>query len=238
MALLTPEIILASLLPTLLWLLFYLHYDKREPEPKKEVLRSFFLGALMVLPTYFLEDQGTKILHKSFPSTKDLLLLEVAFIFPWLEEFLKFLGSYLSLFKSEEITEPIDIIIYMISSGLGFAFGENIIKLLGVYPLGMILTVSFLRSITSVFLHSLTMAFWGLFLVYSFYLVGRKRRVWQGLGFLLAVSLHSLYNLTVFQTTNHPVILLPLLSGLLFLGVFLIIKLKKLKKEKGVCYVY
>ena len=49
-----PFYIILGILPSLIWLAFYLKKDVH-PEPKSEVLKIFFYGALVTIPAFFLE---------------------------------------------------------------------------------------------------------------------------------------------------------------------------------------
>src|SRR4030042_5858295 len=128
--------------PGLIWLFIFLLSDKH-PEPKRMILKIFFLGMLFALPAIFIEllSAGLNVPFSGqiirLPGLPDFLvwlglpmiLALVVNLFlggALVEEGFKFLAVRLSIFKNPELDEPVDVILYMIISALGFATLENI----------------------------------------------------------------------------------------------------------------
>ena len=126
-----------GLAPSLIWLLFYLRKD-RHPEPKKMVLKVFFWGALMGPLAIALQILTRWICQptfewSSFMATLDrsdyrYFLNRVLFA-PLIEEYLKYAVVRWRVLKNPAFDEPLDTMIYLIISALGFAAVENLLNI-------------------------------------------------------------------------------------------------------------
>ena len=98
-----------GVLPSIIWLLFYLRKDVH-PEPKLQVLKIFFYGMLIALPAVFLErglfEEFKKIPLSPFFRTLLNTFVGVALI----EEVLKYLVVKEKVLNDPEFDEPIDTI--------------------------------------------------------------------------------------------------------------------------------
>jgi RsiW-degrading membrane proteinase PrsW (M82 family) len=212
-----------GVLPSLIWLLFYLREDVR-PEPKAMVLKIFFLGGLVVFPGFFVENEILRLMENFNFSLFWKNILGIALV----EEFFKFLVVFLFVLKNPEFDEPVDAMIYMIVSALGFAAVENVLILFSVPPFfSNIFEFSLIRFLGATFLHALASATLGFFLALSFF--QRKKLIW--LGFILAVFLHGLYNFFIMVGREGGIFtFFP--TFLLFLAVVLIsFGFQKLKRS-------
>lgn len=120
-------LILVTIVPGLLWLLYFYRKDIYEPEPKSIVLRSFVLGMAAVVAAALIETLFRDGLESARLSG-DLLSL---FLFSVLgiglvEEGLKMGVVWLSAYRTPEFNEIMDGIIYGATVGLGFAALENL----------------------------------------------------------------------------------------------------------------
>src|SRR3989344_9165373 len=88
--------LLGGILPALLWLTFWLHEDRCEPEPKKFIFLCFLGGMLAVAPALFIE----RSLMPYFAGATLLFLWAAA------EELLKFLAAYLLALRWGAFCEP------------------------------------------------------------------------------------------------------------------------------------
>jgi len=82
-----PIYIFFGILPSIIWLQFYLRRDVK-PEPKSMILKIFFYGVLMTIPAIFIETfffDKTQSLNLS-PSF--LFLLDIFLGVAFVEEFL------------------------------------------------------------------------------------------------------------------------------------------------------
>lgn len=184
---------LIGILPSLIWLSFYLKEDER-PEPKGMVLKIFFLGGVFTLPAIFYEALFEEIM-KNFIFEKTLSFLAFKYlVVASIEEIFKFLVLFFFIFEHKEFDEEVDGMIYAIIASLGFAGVENIFYVLR-FSLFEAIQVSILRFLGAVFLHALCGGMLGYFLA-IFYFRKRKIRylIW---GIFLSTILHFLYNFSI-----------------------------------------
>jgi len=223
-----PLYIFLGILPSVLWLLFYLRKDAR-PEPKNMILKVFFFGALATLPAIVLETiffEVVKLLN--LPSLIAFCLnifLGVALI----EEGLKFLVIKAKVLNNPEFDEPIDSMIYMIIAALGFAAGENLLILLPLQNLFLreIFEISFLRFLGATFLHALCSATLGYYIGLSFFRKEKRKKLLL-IGFTIAVLLHGFYNFSIIKV-ERGFNLLVSFTLLIITAVFVSSAFKKLK---------
>jgi len=244
--------IIFGVLPSFIWLLFYLRKDVH-PEPKTMVLKIFFYGMLITVPAIILEILILGIIEGlNLPSIIIIILsafLGVALI----EEILKYLAAKRGVLNNPELDEPTDVMLYMIIAALGFAALENVLGLfkLGTSLLADTLSFFFLRFLGATFLHTLSSGTLGFFLAFSFFYTKRRRELLI-FGFLIAIFFHGLFNLSF----SNPDLIYPYLgitietegdiSYLIFLipaiilislAIFVSFGFKKLQKLKSVCKI-
>lgn len=230
--------IIIGLLPSLIWLLFFLRKDTH-PESGRMILQVFFYGMLIAIIAAFVEIAFSKIIGQNWEKDFPFLffftysLIGVAFV----EEFLKYSVVRQKVLKNSEFDEPLDAMLYMIIVALGFAALENILVLLpSERPLLLTETIyiTSLRFIGATFLHALCSGTIGFFLALS--LLKTKKRLWfmfVGLG--ISSFLHSLYNFSIIKTAdNFYFILIPIII-LIALALFTSFGFRKLKKIASVC---
>lgn len=197
--------ILLGVLPSLVWLSFYLRKDSH-PEPKRTVLKIFFLG--MIAPFFALP---LEILFREviFKIDLSMAFLQIIYIFlgiALVEELLKYftVKNRLVIFKNgiieeSQFDEPLDLMLYMIIAALGFAATENILKFFSKgLPVFETFLISSLRFVGATFLHALCSGLFGFFLALSFFEMKKKRR-FLALGLILAVLLHGAFNYSIIK---------------------------------------
>lgn len=116
--------LLFAALPAFLWLGYFHSQDRHEPEPKHYVFAAFMLGAFVAGPVSgFLVDLATG------PSSPGLRLHTLT-LDRWIyalaivgiaQESSKYVAIRYTLYLSDEFDEPLDGIIYMSATGIGFA---------------------------------------------------------------------------------------------------------------------
>jgi RsiW-degrading membrane proteinase PrsW (M82 family) len=233
--------IIFGILPSLTWLLYYLRKDKH-PESKKMIIKIFLWGAFAAIPVFLVQIWLTKIM--------DLINLPAVFfsIIYWFliialtEEFFKYLVVKLKVLNNPEFDEPIDTMIYMVVSALGFAAVENILYLFSPartsasldYIMQRTLVISFIRFIGATFLHTLCSATIGYFLALSF--CKEKNRIKMlTLGIILASALHGLYNFSIMTIGDGFWKAIIPIAVLTVLALYVMREFEKLKKIKSVC---
>ena len=239
-----PLFIILAVLPSILWLLFFLRRDKK-PEPNKVVVKIFILGILATFAALVSELIYADALR--FLSLQNILILTIlgnSFI----EEYFKYFVVKVKVLKSSEFDEPIDVMMYLIIASLGFAAAENIFLLSGLSALGVatsqLFKVILIRFLGAVLLHVFASGIVGYFLARSFLLKcnssieKKERRGFVFLGLILATCLHGIYNYIIINIDIHSelyIVLLIVLLSLSAIGIFA--ALKNLKKLKSICKI-
>ena len=186
----------AAFAPGLFWLWYFYRKDTLEPEPKRLILRMFFLGILLGIPATILE---------LFPVDSIVMTVILA---PAIEESLKFLGVRFTVYLRREFDEPMDGIIYTAAVALGFASMENWFYLWATYlnahdaaqsfetlsPLGILLSVFIIRALLSVPSHVLYSSLWGYALGKAKFMDPARGRRLIVKGLALAMLCHGLFN--------------------------------------------
>lgn len=204
--------LILGLVPSLIWLCFYLRKDVH-PEPKGIIVQVFFLGMLSSIlaavlesiPTLFFVSQKISLgflpqtLTRIFSSRQGKFLFSFSGI-ALIEESLKYLVVKIRVLKDSEFDEPLDAMIYMITAALGFAALENILIFLSpkVFFLSTTESLSLAgwRFAFATFLHALCSGIIGYFLGLLFFKT-RKRTGLILFGLGLATLLHGLYNFSI-----------------------------------------
>lgn len=228
-----PLFIVIGLIPSFIWLLFYLRKDKR-PEPNEMVIKIFIYGMAITVPVALVECGFVNFLQElSFNPTIFLaiyFLIGVALI----EELAKYLVIKLRVLRDPHFDEPVDSMIYMIIAGLGFAAFENILILfLLKEPHLLEQTIMALsgRFVGATILHALCSANIGFFLALSFYKKHLRRRL-VSLGILISLIFHGIFNLALGMTGWPQIaILLTILIGLFIIVLLEFKYVNKIKKH-------
>lgn len=200
-------IALVSVLPAIGWLWYFHRTDKYEPEPKKLVFRTFFLGVLFGVA---LGTSYTGLPYPWGPARYSAVIWA-----PLVEETGKFLIVYWTVFRNRNFNEPVDGIIYAASAALGFAACENAFYVLAGWSVaaGTGVFTLLARSVFSVPGHALFSSFWGAALGYASVKRGIKGFLAVGAGLLLSMVAHGLFNWLSMEQT---------FGGLLFI-VFVVL---------------
>ena len=196
-----PLYIFLGILPSIIWLLYYLKKDTH-PEPRLMILKIFFWGMLSALPAIFIEKGISLELQKLSLSYSSIIFLNNLLGAALVEETLKYLVVRGKVLKSDEFDEPVDAMLYMIVAGLGFAAAENIFVMLEMIPSFLVhqtLLVLALRFVGAVFLHALCSAIVGFWLAVSFSRHRKEKFRFVGLGLGIAICLHALFNFFIIK---------------------------------------
>jgi RsiW-degrading membrane proteinase PrsW (M82 family) len=234
---------LLAIMPSYVWLLFFLKEDKN-PEPKTRILTIFLLGIVSAIPIVAAEE-ALLGLAKNFsaPAATGFFIAAAAAFFKifiavaLIEEIFKYFVVKLAVFGHSDFDEPMDIPVYMIVSALGFAAAENILVMnntlyetaLDPYLLVMA------RFLGATFLHALASAVFGCFIAFSFYDL-KKKNFYFFCGLGAATLLHGVYNFFIMNTRDPSQFefLFLLLAGVM---IFLFVFFRKIKKLKSVCKI-
>jgi len=228
-----------GLIPSIIWLLYYLRKDKH-PESNKKIIKVFCFGMLIAIPTALIElgvlDQIKVIKDLPFFASNPILFLALKYflVIAFLEELMKYLIVKKEVFSAPEFDEPVDIMLYMIICALGFAAVENILTLLPPKEIIEALSTMWIRFIGATLLHVLCSGILGYFLALSFFETKKRVRL-TVIGLILAIALHGLYDLSI-MTEGSLSVLGPIII-LIGLAIFISFGFKKIKKLKSVCKI-
>lgn len=211
---------LGGILPALVWLWFWLQEDRLHPEPRR-ILISAFIGGMIAVPLV-LPFQKYALEYMRF---SPLIMFA---IWACIEEVFKFIASWVTALRRKACDEPIDAMIYLLTTALGFAALENVFFLLNPLSSGtleqVIITGNF-RFMGASLLHLVSSALVGTALAFSFYRRKRVRALFVTCGLVGATALHTLFNLLIIEYTNYP-------AFTAFIGVWIAVVVLMLLFEK------
>jgi RsiW-degrading membrane proteinase PrsW (M82 family) len=195
--------------PVIFWLWFFLSQDQAEPEPRKLLVKIFFLGigtflfALAVEGTIFsivFPTQYQDILQKGLKAvgTFSITTAILFFLAGLIEELLKYFVLWEFAYSKREFNQIADGVFYGVTLALGFSLVEN-----GLYfyqlsstPIIIFASTSFIRGIATMLLHITTAGYIGYGLGKMKFTVGHNKSIILRFLFL-AILLHGLFNVLV-----------------------------------------
>lgn len=210
-------IISAGIAPGIALLSYFYLKDQYDNEPVHMVLRSFFLGVVLVFPTMFIqyvlekENVGGGSFFVSFLSSG------------FLEESLKWFILMVSVYPHAHFDEHYDGIVYGASVSLGFATLENIL-----YLIGHGVEHAFVGALLPVSCHALIGVIMGFYLGKARFSTDKARVKWLILSLALPSLLHGSYDFILTALSNWIYYMFPFMLFLWWFG------LRKAKKARSV----
>jgi RsiW-degrading membrane proteinase PrsW (M82 family) len=217
------------------------------PEPNKMILKVFFFGMLVGPIAAFIQLTlmwacGPKVdwplILAALSQKNSLFLINILLFAPLVEEFLKYAVVRWQVLKNPAFDEPLDAMLYLIISALGFAAIENIIYIFVIPNLSvqMAFSQTIVRFLSATLLHTLSSGILGYFLAKSFLDLKNRQSIFF-FGFILAVAFHSFYNYLAWLLSSKP-FAAPILATFLVLTALLVSKFfGKLKQRLSVCKI-
>ena len=188
--------IIAGLIPSLIWLFFWLREDAAHSEPRAMLIATFVAGMLTVVAALFTEQYIASLVTEQ---TWQYILWAAA------EEVLKFVAVAVIALNTDYNDEPIDAMIYCIVVALGFAAVENTLFAMGPLSAGSIaesIVNGNMRFIGATLVHTVSSALIGFSLGWAFYR-GRLAKTFAViLGLSAAIGLHAAFNLSIITTSG------------------------------------
>jgi protease PrsW len=245
---------ISGVIPALIWLYFWTTEDKKNPEPKSMLALAFIGGMVAVFVSLFLEKYlfglGLKNLFYTdflehllswFDSIAkqngvllDKVLLVVIFA-PVIEELTKFIMAYILVLRSSADDEPLDPMIYLITTALGFAAIENMLFLINPFENGDIILSIFtgnMRFVGATLLHVISSATIALFISFHFFGSKLKKMWFTLLGIVCSIILHGVFNFFMIGNQNSSIIALELIWITVIIILLAFEKIKKIRLEK------
>ena len=206
------KLLYISILPVIV-LLLYIYKKDVEKEPRGMLILIFIIGCLSTIPIAVAE----VILGLFFPTEAlpTLLgtLVAVFMTIAIVEEFGKWVITYIICYRNKEFNHVYDGIVYAVYASLGFACIENLL-----YVFTTDLFTGFLRAILSVPSHAVDAVFMGYLLSISKKALVKnnngKSFIFLLLSILVPSIVHAIYDALLFRfQTSESWILLLLFFG-------------------------
>ncbi|MGI8816768.1 MAG: PrsW family intramembrane metalloprotease, partial [Pseudonocardia sp.] len=211
----------------------FLWMDRWEPEPPRLLLTAFLWGACFATLAALVINTTVSAVATAALGAGETI--SSVFVAPIVEETLK--GSFLLglfWFRRREFDGILDGVVYAGLVATGFAFTENVLYLGRAFHEGVssgqgggVLAVLILRGVFSPFAHPLFTAMFGIGLGIA---VNARNGAWRVLapvgGYLLAVSLHALWNASASLSGGQAlvsvylVIMVPIFGFVLLLAAY------------------
>lgn len=187
------QYIAIALAPGIAICLFIFYKDVYNREPRFNLLISFLLGCMAILPAIIFEQAFEYTIDGTITGVAIFSYAVVAFS----EEFSKFLGLRLYSYSRKSFDEPLDGIVYSVMVGMGFATLENLMYVLKFAEMGRGMEVGISRMFLSVPAH-------GTFAVIMGYFIGKakfnpgRRFLLMTAGILGAIFFHGTFDFFLF----------------------------------------
>jgi RsiW-degrading membrane proteinase PrsW (M82 family) len=186
-----------SFLFPFLWI-FYFYKKDKHPESIFWLIMAFLLGIFSAFISYYFQKNTVHFLTEDW---------QRYLIFAFIEEFFKFFVIWLFIFPQKVFDEPIDAMIYMMFSALGFAFFENLFLVLSPKTINIVFTL-FFRFFGANLLHILASSLIG----YGYAFFVKTRRIFPLIvSFFSGTFLHFLYNYIIISLPSGFILVLPIL---------------------------
>ncbi len=182
--------LIAGLLPSLIWLFFWLREDANA-EPRPLIAACFIGGMLAVVAAVFAEKYIAEIIAD--PAYR--YTLWAAF-----EEVAKFVAVALIALHSNNNDEPIDAMIYCIVVALGFAALENTLFIMGPLAGGEVsrgIITGNMRFVGATLVHVVSTATIGFALGWASYRSSAVKLIALVIGLGGAIAIHAAFNLSI-----------------------------------------
>jgi RsiW-degrading membrane proteinase PrsW (M82 family) len=183
-------LLILSILPSALILLYLYKRDKYEQEPLSLLLKAFGLGALSTVFVIVAVSLLNLIISIEPNTGNHFLDAFVAAFFGAAipEELLKFAMLYWLIWKNQNFSERFDGIIYAVFVSMGFATLENI-----MYVVQSDVGVGISRALTAVPAHALFGVAMGYYFSYAKFLPEREKK-YLVLSVYIPIVLHGVYD--------------------------------------------
>lgn len=190
------ELVALAIAPGIAICLYLFYTDVYNREPKKNLIISFILGCLAIVPAIFFELAFSYTQNGTILGTAIFAYAVVGFS----EEFSKYLGLRFYSYNQKAFDEPLDGIVYAVMISMGFATVENIMYAVKYQSLNVVV----MRMFLSVPAHAT-------FAVVMGYFIGKAKfdsKKSFGLmltGLLGAIFFHGSFDFFIFLAENQLV---------------------------------
>lgn len=211
-----------GIIPTFLWLWFWLTEESDHKEPIGLVIFTFIggaIGVLLLLPL--------KPLVASLGLDADTITVVYAF----LEEVIKYNIVAMIAFRSGAITRATDYTIFLVTGALGFSALENTLYLIKPialgHDLGSIILTGNIRFLGATVLHSISVALIGVLIGLAHTASAVWRKFYALVGLVMATGLHTVFNYFIMKGTRQSTIIA--IAGVWIVAVIVILLFDRLR---------
>lgn len=204
-------------LPGILWLIYFYRKDTVELEPKKKIIKAYFIGIGLAFPVILAEWIPIQFVLANLPGGQ---AWSVVLLAPVVEELFKFFAVWYWFYRDPEFDEPMDGIVYATSVALGFASIENAGYVLWSFEVGDTGATIVVRAFLTVPGHALFAGFYGVALGMKKFGIRESPTVPAAL--VAAMVAHGIFNLSAYAGG----------LGILFLTLFVMRVLWKIMADK------
>jgi RsiW-degrading membrane proteinase PrsW (M82 family) len=245
---------ISGIIPALIWLFFWTNEDKKNPEPKSMIALAFIGGMVAVFISLFLEKylfglgltklfyadflQGIlswfEIISKTNSVPLDKVLLVVVFA-PIIEELTKFIMAYILVLRAKCDDEPLDPMVYLITTALGFAAIENMLFLINPvenHDIVLSIFTGNMRFIGATLLHVISSATIALFISFNFFGSRLRKMIFTFIGIACSVLMHGMFNFFMIGSQEASIMALELIWIAVIIILLAFEKIKKIRLEK------
>jgi RsiW-degrading membrane proteinase PrsW (M82 family) len=125
LALATPALVAIAAAPGVLWLGYFHSHDRHEPIPKHHVVATYLVGAFLAGPVAAWLIAGLSPTHPATAPDLDPLslahLCRAFLVIAVVQEVAKYAVVRYGVYRTAELDQPLDALVYMTAAGLGYA---------------------------------------------------------------------------------------------------------------------
>ncbi|AEH02599.1 PrsW family intramembrane metalloprotease [Lacinutrix sp. 5H-3-7-4] len=220
------DLILYALAPVAAVILYIYFKDKYEKEPKKLLILSFILGAIVsVILALILYGVFDIVLPLTNSLSIGQQFVQAFFVVGFTEELSKYLIVFFFAQRNKEFNEPFDGIVYAVMVSMGFAATENI-----MYVMESGISTAVLRAFTAIPAHATFGILMGYFMGKAKFSNNRFILNMAGLG--LAILFHGAYDFFLFIDFVPGI----WIGAIVSLIVAILLSRKAIKKHQDISY--
>lgn len=221
-----------AVLPLIVWLIFFWLRDYKKKEPAFWIILTILLGGASAFLALYTQTTFQAFFPIIFEKIYSINIFGLSIV-SILEEFFKFIVVFIIFKLNKDFDEPIDFMIYMIFSGIGFGVVENLMAVVTTNTLILEgIQISLLRMVTADLLHIISCGLIGFFWAMSY---AKRKKVFLYMGLLIGMIYHTMYNLilTYFESGYLIInLLFIIVSAIIIISLFIKVSEFKINFKK------
>ena len=217
--------LVSGIIPSIIWLWFWLKEDQKKDEPIGLLAICFLTGMLAIL---FVLPIQQFIKDNLEGGNMEIILWATT------EEVFKYLALMVIIYRNRNLNEPVDWPIYAMTTALGFAALENALFLLKPISLDQTtvgLITGHLRFLGSTLLHTVSSGVVGIAMGLSYFMESYRKKIYIFLGLIIAITLHSTFNFFIMKNNGSD--FLKVFGFLWVVTIIIMLLFEKLRRMSG-----